>query len=559
VTTVARMLHLTAPFHRSVVLAVTLTFATVAANVALLATAAYLISKSAMVTEVATLTIAVTSVRLFAILRATGRYAERLVTHRMTFRVLAHLRAWFYAAIEPLAPARLSVHRSGDLLARSIADIETLEGFYVRVAVPPLAAILVAMVACGLLAVVNPNAAACLLAFLLLAGAVLPFATRRAAAAANAGLVRARAELNAVMVDHVQGVADLLVFDGARAHEARVEASGRELARMQRRAAVVRSATSALVMLLAWGAVVGVLVLGVRSVASGELGGVYLAALPMVALASFEAVQQLAAAAQGLDGSTEAGKRIFQLIDASPEVIEPAQPAPRPSDFSLEVRQLAFRYRPDERLVLNGLSFEVRPGETLAIVGGSGAGKSTIVALLVRFWDYDSGSIQVGGRELREYDGDTIRSFFAVAPQDVHLFNTTLRDNLLLADPDATDLQVDAACRVAQLGDLIASLPMGLDTPTGENGLQLSGGERQRLALARALLKDAPILILDEPTANLDADTEARLMAALAPSLVCRTALLISHRPAVWACADRVIFLEQGRTLDVSHSTGRQV
>ena len=550
-STVARLLELTAPFHRWVAAAVVLSFLTVAANVALMAMSAHLISKSALVTEVVTLTIAVTSVRVFAILRASGRYGERLVSHNLAFRVLTHLRAWFYTSIEPLAPARLSRYRSGDLLARSLADVETLEGFYVRVAVPPIAAALVGATACLFLALFDWQSAMVLLASLLLIGAVLPIALHRVSRGTAFDLLRARAELNALLVDQVQGVADLLIFDHRQEHAARVDAAGRELSRLQQRESAVRGATSALVALLASVAAVIVLALGVRLVASGEMNGVFLAVLPLVAIASFEAVQQMATAVQHLDASVEAGHRVFLLIDAQPDIVEPLAPATKPQDYSIEVRDLCFRYHPDDRPVLDGLSFEIRAGEKLALAGGSGTGKSTVVNLLLRFWEYESGDIRLGGRDLREYDGETIRSLLAVMPQDVHLFNTTLRDNLLVANAEATYAQIEAACRMTQLDHFIEMLPQGYETPVGENGLQLSGGERQRLALARAVLKDAPIVILDEPTANLDVDTERRLLASLESYLAGRTVLLISHRPAVWSCADRVIELENGRAVEV--------
>lgn len=544
-----RLASLTAPFRKSIALAVLLSFLTIAANMALMATSAYLISRAALVSEVATLSIAVTSVRVFAITRAVFRYLERLVSHGVTFRILAHLRAWLYEAIEPLAPARLTLHRSGDLLTRSLADIETLESFYVRVVVPPVAAALVVVFTCLFLSVFDWVVALILLLFLVLTGLVLPLIVRRLSQKTAANLVSTRAGLKALLLDDIQGVADLLVFDPGGDHRARVLTIGRALSHSQERLAGLRGLGNALGSLLAVLAAISVLALTIPLVNGGAIGGVYLAMLALVAIASFEAVQPLSAALQQGEASRAAGNRIFELVDAPPEVREPARPAPLPSDLSVEFRSVTFRYHPDDSQALDAVSFSLPAGSCLGIAGPSGSGKSTIVNLLLRFYQYQAGRITLGGRDLRAYSTDTVRSRIGVIPQNVHLFNTTLRDNLLLANPDATRAQIEAACRQSLLAEFIEALPKGYDTLVGENGLLLSGGERQRLAMARMVLKNAPIAILDEPTANLDAQTERRLMQSLEPFLSRRTVLLISHRPVVLGYAGRVVELSNGRVV----------
>jgi ATP-binding cassette subfamily C protein CydC len=296
-----------------------------------------------------------------------------------------------------------------------------------------------------------------------------------------------------------------------------------------------------------------VLGLAIPLVSSGKIEGVFLALLPLTAIASFEAVQPLALALQQLQANQAAGKRLFELIDATPAVADGGHPnvgrVLYPATFDVEVRNLRFCYAPSEPPALDGVSFSVPHGGSVAIIGPSGSGKSTIVNLLARFWDYQEGQILIGGRDLHEYGADAVREMLAVVPQEVHLFNATLRDNLIVANPDATDEQVEAACTMAQMHDFIQGLPQGYDTLIGENGLLLSGGERQRLAVARAILKDAPILILDEATANLDALTEQRLMDALEPFMRGRTVLVISHRRMARAHVDHVITLENGRVV----------
>ena len=293
VSTFTRLLKLIAPFKQWVALAVLLNFLTIGSSVGLMAMSAYLISKAALVNDVSQLSIAIVSVRLFAIMRAVFRYLERYFSHTATFRILTHLRVWFYSAIEPLAPARLMHYRSGDLLARSVADIETLENFYIRVVVPPIAAALVVAFACLILGSFDGSLALALLIFLLLTGVALPLAMRWLGKKPSSQLIAARAELNALLVDEIQGLADLLAFDQANEHRAKVLRLNAELNRVQERQAMLRGVSNALAVLLTSLAALTVLWLAIPLMSSGQIEGVYLALLPLTAIASFEAVQPL--------------------------------------------------------------------------------------------------------------------------------------------------------------------------------------------------------------------------------------------------------------------------
>jgi ATP-binding cassette subfamily C protein CydC len=542
---ISRLLRLIAGQRRWIAVGTLLAFLAVASNVALMAVSAWLISKSALVTNVADVAIAITSVRVLAIARAGFRYLERYVTHRATFAILADLRVWFFASIEPLAPARLATRRRGDLLARIVADIDTLEDFYVRVISPPIVAVLVAVFAGLLLGAFDLVLGLILVGFLVVAGIVLPIVAGRSSRRPAQTVVATRAELSAMLVDEVQGIADLVALDRAADHRARVLALGAELDRAADRLASVRSAISAAAGTVAGLAAVAVLAVGAGLVATGRLDGVALAVLPLVAVASFEVIPPLSAAF-GLQPINEAAaRRLFELTDAAPAVTDPPHPATLPGSTApgIDIRDLIFRYTPEDPFVFDGLSFSIPAGSSLAIIGPSGAGKSTLVTLLARFWEYGGGEIRIGGREICEMAGDDVRAMLGVVPQDVHLFNATIRDNLAVADPDVTDETIVAACRMAQVHDAIAALPDGYATRVGENGLLLSGGERQRLAIARAIIKDAPVLILDEATANLDVVTERRLMASLAPFIAGRTTIVISHRASVAAGMDRTIRL----------------
>ena len=561
ISTFTRLLKLIAPFKPWVALAVLLNFVTIGSSVGLMAMSAYLISKAAVVTDVSELAIAITSVRLFAILRAVFRYLERYFSHTATFRILTRLRVWFYSAIEPLAPARLMRYRSGDLLARSVADIETLENFYIRVVVPPLAAAGVVILACVILGSFDGTLALALLIFLLLTGVALPLTLRWLGKTSAGQWIATRAELNAMLVDEIQGLADLLAFDQAQEHRARVLRLNGELNREQEQQAMLRGVSNALAVLFTSLAALTVLWLAIPLVSGGQIEGVYLALLPLTAIASFEAVQPLGLALQQLEANQAAGRRLFELIDAAPEVPDPAEPVPRPgvprtaqesaleTDYTITFDRVCFRYNPSDPIALDGASFTFPAGSRSAIVGSSGSGKSTIVNLLLRFWDYQEGQITIGGNDLRHYRAEDVRALLGVVPQNVHLFNATIADNLRLANPDATAEQIVDACRQAQLHDFIAGLPLKYDTLIGENGLLLSGGERQRLAIARAILKNAPILILDEATANLDAITAQQLLKSLAAFMIGRTVIIISHRRTVIEHVDQVIELVQGRVI----------
>ena len=558
--TFTRLLKLIAPFKKWVALAVLLNFVTVGSSVGLMAMSAYLISKSALITDVSELSLAITSVRLFATLRAVFRYLERYFSHTATFRILTELRVWFYRAIEPLAPARLMGYRSGDLLARSVADIETLENFYIRVVVPPIAAACVVLLACLILGAFDVTLALALLIFLTLTGVALPLTMRWLGRKSSGDFIATRAELNALLIDEIQGLADLLAFDQAQTHRAQVLRLNAELVRAQERQAMLRGVSNGLAALFTSLAAITVLLLAIPLVSGGQIEGVYLALLPLTAIASFEAVQPLSLALQQLEASQAAGRRLFELIDAEPEVRDPdqsmlAQPRPRGGPpagtraSSIAFKDVRFRYNPTDPLALDGVSFSVPSGKRVAIVGSSGSGKSTLVNLLLRFWEYDEGQITIGGHDVRDYRADDVRALLGVVSQQVHLFNATVQDNLLLANPDATDEQIRAACQQAQLHDFIETLPQGYNTLIGENGVLLSGGERQRLAIARVILKDAPILILDEATANLDTLTEQRLMHSLEPFMIDRTVLIISHRRVGLAEVDQTIVLENGRVV----------
>lgn len=545
-----RLIKLAAPFKGWMVLAALLGFATIGSRIGLMATSAFIIAKAALHPSIAELQVAIVGVRFFGIARGVLRYLERYISHQVTFRLLARLRVWFYQALEPLAPARLMQYRSGDLLSRVVADIETLEHFYVRVIAPPVVALLVGGLMWFLMRGYDLWLAITPLVFLGMAGVGLPFLTQRLSRGVGQRMVGVRSELNVALVDGVQGMAELLAFGQEGRHQERVGTLSRQSVDLQGRMARVQGLHSSLIDLLTNLATLTVLVIAIPLVGEGKLDGIYLGLLALAVMSSFEAVSPLPLALQYLENSLEAGRRLFEIVDAQPVVDDPSLPAPAPEDYSLLMDGVSFSYGPDEPLALDGVSFRLPQGGQLAVVGPSGAGKSTLVNLLLRFWEYETGQILLGGHELRRYRQEDLQHMIGVVSQHTHLFNASVRENLLLARPDASQAGLVQAAQRAQIHEFIQSLPQGYDTWIGEQGLSLSGGERQRLAIARALLKDPPILILDEATANLDPITERAAMQAIHTLMAGRTTLIITHRLAGLEAADEIVVLHAGRVVE---------
>ncbi len=545
-----RLVGFLKPHRLRLTLAVFLGVATVVGNVGLLATAAYVILAAALMPLLAALAGPIYLVRLFGVGRAAARYAERMVSHDLTFKLLAGLRTWFYGRLEPLAPARLLRYRTGDLLSRIVKDVEELENVYLRVLSPVVVAVIISLLTFLLFYVFAPLLAFVAVGFLVATGVGVPLLVGRMARGLGRRQLELRAELNARVVDGIQGVQDLLAFGREHDRRREISALNLELDRVQKRMASITGLQNTLSDLMMNLAMLAILVLAVPFVVRGEIPGVYLAFLALVVLGSFEAVQPLGSAFQFFGHSVEAGKRLFEIVDARPEVEDPAEPLPPPEAYALEFDGVSFRYEEGGPPVLQDITFALEPGSRVAVVGPSGAGKSTLVQLALRFWDPTGGEVRLGGHDVCGYAQEDLRREFGVVSQDTHVFNDTLRGNLLLAKPEATDDELEHALARAQLSGLARRLPKGLDSPLGEQGLTLSGGERQRLAVARALLKGAPLLVLDEPTANLDPVTERELLDATYETMRDRAALVVTHRLVRMEEMDEILVLDAGRIVE---------
>jgi thiol reductant ABC exporter CydC subunit len=542
-TVVLRLLELSGVRASRVAVSVALGVVTVLFGVGLMATAGYLISRAAERPAVLSLTTAIVAVRFFGLARPLARYADRLWSHDLALRALGHVRARFYDGIEPLAPAGLQAFRRGDLMTRMIGDVDALQGLYLRGLGPPLVALGAGAVCVGTAAAFLPAAGAVLALGLVLGGVAVPLVAGRLARTAGARQASARGELTAEVVDLLRAAPELAVYGAEERMVERIRTADRELDSLARRDALVGGLGEGLAILVAGLTVVGVLAVSVQAHAAGSLDRVLVALLALLAVASFEAVAGLPAAARELSGTLASGRRVLEFVDREPVVRDPAVPLDPPAGSSVALEGVTARYGPDDAPVLSDFDLRLEPGRRLALVGPSGAGKTTVTNLLLRFLDPSGGSVMLDGSDLRRYRQDDVRATFALAGQEAHVFDSTIRANLLLARPDASESDLRLALRRAHLEEWIASLPNGLDTLVGEDGSRLSGGQRQRLTIARALLSDAPVLVLDEPTAHLDPDTAQAVIDDAFDAAGARSVLLITHRAEGLELVDEVVSL----------------
>jgi ATP-binding cassette subfamily C protein CydC len=554
-TDLLRLLRLFRPYLAWLLPGILLSFITLLANVALMALSGWFISAMAVAGAAGASMNYFTPaalIRAAAIARTAGRYAERLVTHEATFRLLAELRVWFYRRLEPLAPAGLEAWRSGDLLSRIRADIDTLDNVYLRLLVPAAVALLAILVFTAVLWCYRPVLALVEGLLLLAAGVAVPWLVNRLGHTAGQRKVEVSAHLRAALVTDMQGMGELLVYGAAEDHAARLRTLSRELARRQQTLSVLNGFSQGALGLCANLAMWAMVVLAVPMVSSHLLAPQHLAMLALFALASFEAVIPLPLAMQTLGESLAAARRIFSLADSLPAVTEPAEPLVMPETFTYRFQDVSFRYRSDSTEVLHGISFQLAPGRKLAVVGATGCGKSTLASLLLRFREPTGGSLLLNERPLQYYSGELLREHIAALTQQTHLFNTTILDNLLLARPDADRNAVEEACKTVLIHDFITTQPDGYDTVTGETGVRLSGGQARRVAIARTLLKNAPLLILDEPTEGIDSETARRLMTNILARVEAgrQSLMLITHRLQGLERMDEILVMEKGRVVE---------
>ncbi|MCX5525169.1 thiol reductant ABC exporter subunit CydD [Streptomyces bobili] len=518
--------------------------------VGLMATSGWLISRASQQPPVLYLMVAVTATRAFGIGRAVFRYAERLVSHDAVLRMLADTRVAVYRRLERLAPAGLRTTRRGDLLTRLVADVDALQDYWLRWLLPAASAVAVSAGAVAFTAWLLPEAGAVLAAGLLAAGAGVPLVTGAVARRAERRLAPARGVLATSAADLLTGTAELTVAGALPARTAAVREADSVLTRIASRAATATALGGGLTALVSGLTVAAAALVGAQAVDAGRLSGVTMAVVVLTPLAAFEAVLGLPLAVQYRQRVRRSAERVYEVLDSPEPVREPERPRQAPaSPFPLVLKGLSARHAGQDRDALAGVDLTVEQGRRIAVVGTSGSGKTTLAQVLLRFLDSGAGSYTLGGVDAYAVDGDDVRRLVGLCAQDAHLFDSSVRENLLLAKKDATEDDLRDALARARLLDWADGLPDGLDTLVGEHGARLSGGQRQRLALARALLADFPVLVLDEPAEHLDLPTADALTADLLAATEGRTTLLITHRLAGLDAVDEVVVLDEGRVV----------
>jgi ATP-binding cassette subfamily C protein CydC len=548
--TLRRLIHFTLPLWRELLLAALLSVITVACAIGLMGTSAYLISYAALQPSIAYLQVAIVGVRFFGISRGVFRYLERLTSHSVNLRLLAGFRIWLYGKLERLVPAILQERHGGDLLALLTADIDTLENLFVRIMAPPVTAFLVTVEMFLFLQSQGSTPAWIYLIGAFIGGVILPtgiyFGSRRA----GREYVHSRAELNSRLVSTVQSAGEILLFGIQNEQMERITSISRKFGKTQMALARENSLGSGGMTWIVNLTILGVLSASIPLVRAGWMDGVLLAVVTLMTAASFEAILPMILTTQFMTPVITAGQRIFAIADAAPQFTEPVHPAKLPVGSDIDITGLTFQYPGNEILALNGIDISLPSGKRIAIVGPSGSGKSTLVNLLARSWDYSVGSISFGGTELNRLASEDIYRRIGVLAQSPVILTDTLRRNLLICDPDAKDNDLLKSLEEVELGSWYKTLPDGLGTWLGDRGLKMSGGERQRLAIARLNLRNAAVQIYDEPTANLDPETERQIFDLVMKGQRGNSIIWVTHRLVCLERMDEIIFLEHGRIIE---------
>ncbi|QNQ19789.1 cysteine/glutathione ABC transporter ATP-binding protein/permease CydC [Kosakonia sp. SMBL-WEM22] len=533
-------------------LGVVLAVVTLLASIGLLTLSGWFLSASAVVGVAGLYSfnymLPAAGVRGAAITRTAGRYFERLVSHDATFRVLEHLRVTTFSKLLPLSPAGLARFRQGDVLNRVVADVDTLDHLYLRVISPLVGALVVIIVVLVGLSVLDLSLALTLSGIMLATLLILPPLFYRAGKATGENLTALRGLYRQQLTSWLQGQAELTIFGASQRYREQLENTELNWHEAQRRQSDLSAVSQALMLTISGAAVVVMLWFASGDVGGNTEPGALIALFVFCALAAFEALAPVTGAFQHLGQVIASAKRVTQLTDCQPEVTFPATRTTVPQQVSVALADVSFSYPGQPQRALDNLSVSIAAGEHVAILGRTGCGKSTFLQLLTRAWDPQQGEIHLQDRPLRSYAEADLRALITMVPQRVHLFSATLRDNLLLASPQASDELLSATLQRVGLEKLLDE--NGLNAWLGEGGRQLSGGELRRLAIARALLHDAPLVLLDEPTEGLDASTENQILDLINEAMKGKTLLMVTHRLRGLVNYDRIIVMDNAQIIE---------
>lgn len=539
-------------------LGVVLAIVTLLASIGLLTLSGWFLSASALVGFAGIYSfnfmLPAAGVRGSAITRTAGRYFERLVSHDATFRVLQHLRVSTFSKLLPLSPAGLARFRQGELLNRMVADVDTLDHLYLRVISPLVGALVVILVVTFGLSLLDVTLALTLGGIMLLTLLLLPPLFYRAGKPGGEALTRLRGQWRQQLTAWLQGQAELIIFGASTRYREAMDDTEQAWHDAQRQQSSLTALSQAAMQLISGATVVIVLWMAAGSVGGDTSPGALIALFVFCALAAFEALAPVTGAFQHLGQVIASATRVSQITEQQPDVTFPASTQPVPPQVALSLQNVSFSYPHQPQQALLDINLTVEPGEHIAILGRTGCGKSTLLQLITRAWNPAAGTLKINGTPIESFDEAALRATMSVVTQRVHLFSATLRDNLLLARPEASDAQLRDALTRTGLEKLLDDA--GLNAWLGEGGRQLSGGELRRLAIARALLHDAPLMLLDEPTEGLDAETEGQILDLLADVAQGKTVLLVTHRLKGLSRFNRIIVMDNGQIIEQgTHAT----
>lgn len=542
-----QLLKLARPWRMRMAIGIGLSVIVILSNVTLLALSGWFIASMALA-GVGAMTLEfftpAAAIRGLAVLRTLARYLERLVTHDATLRLLSVLRVWFYRHLEPLAPARLQAFRDGDVLTRLRADIDSLDNFYLRILAPAIAGLISSLAILCVLFWFSPSVSVIDAVTLLMAGVIIPLAIVARTRRSGHQVVRQRALLQVAATDLIRGLGELQMAGAVRRQTQYLNDLTVQIISAQRKQAWIGALGNALSALSGQLGMFFAFLMLTGAARAGAMAGNDLVMLVFAVLASTEAVAALPTAFAALGVTREAARRIFAMAELKPAMSLPEK-STMPERFDLTFSDVTMRYSPDSPVVHDALSFTVPQGECLALLGPSGAGKTTILNLIQGFWDCEKGTVAIGGYPVRELSDEVLRQLISVVGQKTYLFNASIRDNLRMVSPDADDDALWLALTRASLADEVRAFPRGLDTLVGELGARLSGGQARRIGIARAFLSDAPLILLDEPTEGLDATNTGLVLESLKELVKGKTTLLVTHQLQPLVLANHRLVLEK--------------
>jgi ATP-binding cassette, subfamily C, bacterial CydC len=548
-----RLLNLTMKEPMFILFSAFLGFLTIGSSIGLIAVSSFLISDAALRVPIADLMVAIVGVRFFGISRAVFRYAERYFTHATTFKILSKIRVWFYNKLEILVPGAVDEVHNGDLFSRMVNDVEGLKEFYLRVINPPLVVVFILIFMCFVLNLVNSMLAISFIIFFLVGGLVIPYIIGVANRKSIKKMSEIKAAISISMMESLFGITEILVFELQTSFAKKMDKLSSKLMKFQLQSGILKGLSNATISILGNLCMWVSLLICIPMVRNGALKGDLLAVLALGIASSFEAIQPMGMLFTKLDESHVAASRLFEITDRKAAVCFSENNLKQPESNNIIIKDLCVRYSVDSKFAIRNINMKLTSGKKIAIVGPNGSGKSTLVNVLMGLKEFESGKIIVGDTDIKELNSDILMDRFSIVPQNPYLFNSTILENLRLASLEATDELIINCLKAAQINDFISTLPMGLNTFIGEDGLKLSGGQRQRLAIARALLRDKPVLILDEPSTGLDPVTEGKLLASLKEVWHKKSVLLITHKFFGLEEMDEILVLKKGQVIETGN------